>query len=531
MSPSPRDRSYIPHLRPARTSGFYIALLGVIAVWGLTPLSWAFLLRSLVYGPPSTAGGRALLGWAVVEAIFSIYHAHLARSIQPLRPSTPDDLATLRLMYLRVLQAGLSPAPASASDPATAAPDALAQGDMARPDSPMEHVERLKEDDPRAVDFRDRIRTWFRKVSWDKITRESMLTWLAWSCFDLPLSDCLASPTQRTILYEALELIERRSGTILPEGAMSVVPLRLTMDPISVWGRPLLMYLLVALLSWSVRAWYQLQHGFRTTTFGEIEFLVRVPEGWTPEQGRKDPKQAPVVLFHGLGVGLMQYKNLLHDLASELTTHPLLIPLQPHISQDILHPRHLSPPGRDETVASVKAAIDALGFAPDEKGNGGVVFLSHSNGTIAHAWMMKDHPSLLRRSCFVDPVTFCLWEGDVCYNFVYRSPTSALELLMWYFVGAELGVANTLQRHFVWSNNILWFEEICHARDAQRFLVVLGGKDAIVDTERVRRYLVENGVTKGCLFDPEGRHGSALLRNASGLRTVVDWVRGDWKPE
>ncbi|KZT62135.1 hypothetical protein CALCODRAFT_505727 [Calocera cornea HHB12733] len=521
MSPSApsHDPSYVAYLRPTRTAGFYIALLAVGAVWGITPLSWAYLLSALVYGLPASPLRRALLGWAVVEAVFSIYHAHLARSIQTLRPVTPDDLVTLRRIFLRVLQAGLQPAPA------------LAQGDMARPESPMEHVERLEADDPRAVDFRNRIRTWFRKASWDTITRESMLTWLAWSCFDLPLSECLASPRRRTVLHEALELIERRSGTILPEGPMTVVPLRLTMDPVIVWGRPLGQYVVVTVLSWTVRLWYQLQHGFVVRKYGEMEFLVRIPHGWTPEQGRTDPKQAPVVLFHGLGIGLMQYKNVLHDLASELTSHPLLIPLQPHISQDILHPRHLAPPGRDETVASVKTAIEELGFAPDEEGNGGVVFLSHSNGTIAHAWMMKDHPSLLRRSCFVDPVTFCLWEGDVCYNFVYRSPTCAIELLMWYFVGAELGVANALQRHFVWSNNILWFEEICHARDPQRFMVVLGGKDAIVDTERVKLYLEAHGVRQGLLFDPEGRHGSALLRNGTGLRTVVDWIREDWKPE
>ncbi|EJU06079.1 hypothetical protein DACRYDRAFT_112859 [Dacryopinax primogenitus] len=510
------DPSSLPHQPPPRTSGYYIAFFLVALVWSLTPLSWAYILWCL-YAPPS-AVGQVLLIWAVLEAAFSIYHAHLARSIQPLRPNTPDDIVTLRQSFIRVLQAGLAPAPA------------LQKGDLARPESPMEHVERLEKDDHRAVDFRQRIRTWFRKAPWDEITRESMLTWLAWSCFDLPLADCLASSVRRTLLYEALELIERRSGTIFPEGPMTVVPLRLTMDPIAVWGRPLVMYAVVGLLSYSFRVWYQVQHGFQVRRFGEIDYLLRIPEGWTPALGQQ-ARHAPVVLFHGLGIGLMQYKNLLHDLASSLPDHPLLIPLQPHISQDILHPQHLAPPGRKETVSSLKTAIDALSFGPDSSGQGGVVFLSHSNGTIAHAWMMKDHPTLLRRSCFVDPVTFCLWEGDVCYNFVYRTPSCAMELLMWYFVGSELGVANALQRHFVWSSNILWYEEIRHARDPAKFVVLLGGKDVIVDTERVKRYLCANGVREGCVFDQEGRHGSALLRDEKGLRTVVDWVKGEWKPE
>ena len=38
--------------------------------------------------------------------------------------------------------------------------------------------------------------------------------------------------------------------------------------------------------------------------------------------------------------------------------------------------------------------------------------------------MIKAFPHLISRSCFVDPVTFCLWEGDVCYNFFYKTLTT-----------------------------------------------------------------------------------------------------------
>ena len=90
---------------------------------------------------------------------------------------------------------------------------------------------------------------------------------------------------------------------------------------------------------------------------------------------------------------------------------------------------------------------------------------------------------MVKRSCFVDPVTFCSWEGDVCYNFVYRPCTTAFELVIRYFVGTELGVANLLQRHFDWLSNTLWFEEIPNARDPSLSLFLLGGKDSILDAE------------------------------------------------
>ena len=95
--------------------------------------------------------------------------------------------------------------------------------------------------------------------------------------------------------------------------------------------------------------------------------------------------------------------------------------------------------------------------------------------------MLKNHPELVSRSCFVDPVTFCSWEGDVCYNFVYGTCTNGLQLLIRYFVATELGVSNLLQRHFDWLDNSLWFDEIPNARDSRKNVFVLGGKDSIVN--------------------------------------------------
>lgn len=67
---------------------------------------------------------------------------------------------------------------------------------------------------------------------------------------------------------------------------------------------------------------------------------------------------------------------------------------------------------------------------------------------------------------------------------------------MRYFVATELGVANLLQRHFDWSSNALWYEEIPNARDPTKTLFVLGAKDEILNaavstflTTRVPRVL------------------------------------------
>jgi len=58
-----------------------------------------------------------------------------------------------------------------------------------------------------------------------------------------------------------------------------------------------------------------------------------------------------------------------------------------------------------------------------------------------------------------------------------------IELVMRYFVSTELGVANLIQRHFDWSSNALWYEEIPNAQDASKTLFILGGKDSIMNSE------------------------------------------------
>src|SRR5436305_1508366 len=104
--------------------------------------------------------------------------------------------------------------------------------------------------------------------------------------------------------------------------------------------------------------------------------------------------------------------------------------------------------------------------------------------------MLKRHPGMITRSCFVDPVVFCSWEGGSylrclfrilvheCWtarcllqfytsSLHYRMPfrllaledrtsdahVQGMELLLRYFVATELGVANLIQRHYDWVAN------------------------------------------------------------------------------
>ena len=81
-----------------------------------------------------------------------MYHYNLASFVSRPSPNGPGDLRQLRAALHRVLQSGLAALPDDGYDEETL--------DVDRPGSPAEAITALQFDDPRAVDFRNYLRTW-----------------------------------------------------------------------------------------------------------------------------------------------------------------------------------------------------------------------------------------------------------------------------------------------------------------------------------------------------------------------------------
>ena len=92
-----------------------------------------------------------------------MYHYNLASFISGPSPNGPGNLHELRKAFHRVLQAGLASLPEDGYD---VDEETL---DVDRPASPQEALTVLEFHDPRAIDFRNTLRTWYvhalRKVS------------------------------------------------------------------------------------------------------------------------------------------------------------------------------------------------------------------------------------------------------------------------------------------------------------------------------------------------------------------------------
>jgi hypothetical protein len=190
--------------------------------------------------------------------------------------------------------------------------------------------------------------------------------------------------THRHAIEEAVELIEMRSGSKIPEGSNpAVTPMLLTIDDVHISFRPLLWYTFVAVGHIFAHKFLEHHWDVEFGVHGCVEYMVRVPENWDPE----NPKTRPIVFLHGLGLGLSHYIMLITKLLRRFSDRPLLVPIQPHVSQRIFHDAFVRPLGKRAAVEGLVGAMRKHGFIPEDDGSyeatigeptTGVTVLSHS---------------------------------------------------------------------------------------------------------------------------------------------------------
>jgi pimeloyl-ACP methyl ester carboxylesterase len=158
------------------------------------------------------------------------------------------------------------------------------------------------------------------------------------------------------------------------------------------------------------------------------------------------------------------------------------------------------------------------------------VLVSHSYGSIISSFIITDQ--ILRpkvaSALLVDPVTFLLHTPDVAYNFTVRQPRRANEWQLWYFASKDPGIAHALGRRFFWSQNVMWKKDVeGFVNDGRRLTVSLGGKDLIVNTEAVGRYLANSSTNK------EGKCGVGAGRENKDCISLCSmenaWKQRKWE--
>lgn len=142
-------------------------------------------------------------------------------------------------------------------------------------------------------------------------------------------------------------------------------------------------------------------------------------------------------------------------------------------------------PGQEAMVRQIRLILQTHGWTD-------FVIVAHSFGSIFATHLLRD----LRRSCpesgyplvLVDPVTLSIHFAEIPYNFIYRRPKTASQLLC-SFAATDIGICPAIMRLFDWTQNVLWMDEIADTPVD----VFIAGKDVIIDTEKLHRYLVRHG--------------------------------------
>lgn len=216
----------------------------------------------------------------------------------------------------------------------------------------------------------------------------------------------------------------------------------------------------------------------------------------------------PVLFIHGISMGLYSYAQFLADINKYDALGPSdgeigiialeIMPISFRISGEI--------PSKEEMCRQINIILERHGWDK-------VVLVCHSYGSAITTHLLKHAAtaSKIGPMLFIDPVTFLLHLPDVCYNFTCRTPRGANEHQLYYFACTDMMVSQTLARHFFWADNILWKEDV----RGRNVTVSLGGRDLIVDTETVGKYLA--GV------DMRGEESSWKEREWTGLGLETLW--------
>ncbi|KAM3416410.1 hypothetical protein BST61_g8007 [Cercospora zeina] len=390
---------------------------------------------------------------------------------------------------------------------------------------------------------------WFRGARVEDIGRQELRKFVDWSFWEGRAEVASEEDGDNAEIEEYMNKMEIMMPQPFQKGPGKARSLRLTLDPIEIEPRSLLWYSLIMLVDTITQLLLYLKgySYYRRTFWKALAVFPPRPAAFFTRKTSVAPKlsyflrehtsktRLPVVYIHGIGIGLLPSVTFLdelnHDLNDDRSEDDQVGILALEVLQ-ISSRLTESIPARAEFLAQLTTVIN------HHFGEGRFVLGAHSYGTVLSAQILRDKHLCTRISgtLLVDPVTCMLHMPDVAYNFTCRPPVRAPEWLLWYFASKDPQIAHTLGRHFFWTENVLWRDQIDHLIEnhGMRFTASISSDDLILNANAVRAYL-ENGTKSDPVItkDEEGRNTMELEPTdattskpwrGSGLETL--WWQG-----
>ncbi|KAK8110178.1 uncharacterized protein PG998_006635 [Apiospora kogelbergensis] len=338
------------------------------------------------------------------------------------------------------------------------------------PMTPMTRAQRRKlvADILRNVpDVRLFIRKWFCMAHLDQIHRDNVKDWLAWALFAAEGRDLAPD--------EWAELDEY------------AMPMRLNLDPVVMYHRPLLWYLFMSFTE--VASWaYLAIKGFtfyrqpRRTFFSVFPFrpmTLLAPRASASEdisyfcRPHRSKTHRPVLFIHGIGIGVPTYATWLPSIPADIGVVAVeILPASNRICPEAVPP-----------AAFARAVAQIV----QQQGMDDFVLVGHSYGTFM-ARPLLEHPEVgprINSLVLCDPVAVLLHLPDVAYNITRRRGRVTPEIEIDFGAGRDPMIAYTVCRRFHWPEHILFREDLA----GRRTTAVVAGRDCVLNGPAVASYM------------------------------------------
>ncbi|KAF2443170.1 hypothetical protein P171DRAFT_522791 [Karstenula rhodostoma CBS 690.94] len=330
------------------------------------------------------------------------------------------------------------------------------------------------------------VKKWMCGASLEDLRRENLKEWLLWALFDRqgPPGD------DDDELEEYVEAVEEMLGKNIRPGWGPGTCLRPNFRKFSVSHRSLTYYMLVGTIDFwtsmilliSGFTFYRQPRGKFLKTFPLRPLTLLAPnQSAAPNfsyfyRPHLSTTHRPIVLIHGLGIGLAAYLPLLLMMPKDIGILAIeVLPTSSRITEALPLPADQA-----REIGDIIAQQNLSAF----------VFIAHSHGTF-FAKLLLETPFLaarMERMVLVDPIAILLHVPDVAYNATSRTPKHPNELHMAWAATAEPDIAFTLAKRFCWRSHILWQDDLLRCPTT----VVVGSDDCLVNAEAIAAY-----VTKG----------------------------------
>jgi len=361
-------------------------------------------------------------------------------------------------------------------------------------------------------DAKQWISAWFLGVPFERVRQQNLEVFFTWAFFATTPSK-INSQERREVKEMVATFCSSFNIQMEPGFTPDLPCVRLNLDAIAFSHRPLLYYAAIFAVQQACGL-VLLAAGFEHGSVDGISYWWRGSSSSLPKsEDRRTQLQEPLLFFHGIGIGLAPYLQLLSKLCarqyftsgSNRQWHQrgvLLVEL-PSIAQAVFKGASTESTPTPDCMVSTIRKIASLKRVQ----RFGIV-AGHSFGSIPVAWLVRKAPDLVGSTLFIDPVCFLLFLPDVGSNFLYRKPTTLIARLISALASRELYTANALHRHFWWYCNVLWADDVPSDCPA---LVVLSSADCIVPAAKVRSYLDESP-NISTMWLPGMNHGQVLVR-------------------